>query len=230
MVGIATGMIGAAIVGGAVSAYGQHSANSVNQAINSKNLAWQEKMRATAYQATMQDMRKAGLNPILAASRGATNWGTPTPMAMHSATGGVADAIQKTISSGAQASKTPWEIENLRQDIDNKLQTMWTAEAQEALNIEQKNFLTQGIAKTIVEMKKIGVETDKIAISNRIDRLKAQFYERFPSAIAFKELGSIEGLIFGPLDSLLRNYNNYAPSAPVDGTGAPLTDDYRMAP
>lgn len=41
-----------------------------NQAEIARN--WQEKMRKTAYQDTVADMKAAGINPILAASRGAT--------------------------------------------------------------------------------------------------------------------------------------------------------------
>lgn len=60
--------------------------NDANNKVNRDNIAWQAKsmqasmdfqkyMRATAYQATMQDMKAAGLNPILAADRGATGSG-----------------------------------------------------------------------------------------------------------------------------------------------------------
>lgn len=60
--------------------------NDANNKVNRDNIAWQAKsmqammdwqqyMRSTAYQATMQDMKAAGLNPILAASRGATGAG-----------------------------------------------------------------------------------------------------------------------------------------------------------
>lgn len=35
-----------------------------------KNRRWQEKMRSTQYQTAMEDMRKAGLNPMLAYSQG----------------------------------------------------------------------------------------------------------------------------------------------------------------
>ncbi len=37
---------------------------------------WQEKMRATAYQATVKDMIAAGINPIMAAQLGATSVGS----------------------------------------------------------------------------------------------------------------------------------------------------------
>ncbi len=44
-----------------------------NSAEAATNRKWQQEMRRTAYQDTVQDMIKAGINPILAAQLGATN-------------------------------------------------------------------------------------------------------------------------------------------------------------
>lgn len=61
--------------------------NDANNKVNRDNIGWQAKslqatmnwqeyMRSTAYQATMGDMRKAGLNPMLAFAQGPNNWGS----------------------------------------------------------------------------------------------------------------------------------------------------------
>lgn len=62
----------------------QTSAKSYNSKETELARQWQRAMRKTAYQDTMEDMKKAGLNPILAAQNGATN----TPSASGASIGG----------------------------------------------------------------------------------------------------------------------------------------------
>lgn len=101
-----------AIISGVSSAFGQRSANRQNVALAEKRMSFedaqaarqmefQERMSSTAYQRAMGDMRKAGLNPMLAFQQGGAS--SPVGASGSGAQAQVEDAIGPGVSSAMEA-------------------------------------------------------------------------------------------------------------------------------
>ncbi len=92
-------MPAAAIIGGVFSAIGQKKANESNERIAKENRAFQERMSNTSIQRRMADLKKGGLNPILAGKFDAS-----TPAGAMATMGNVGGAGAEGAAKGAAAS------------------------------------------------------------------------------------------------------------------------------
>jgi len=113
--------------------------NSANKGMANRQMDFQERMSSTAYQRSMEDMRKAGLNPMLAYMQGGASAPSGASIPAQNVFGGVQDGLDKVASSTRQSTRLKQELINMEKtEAKTEAETKLIAANEEVAKINAK--------------------------------------------------------------------------------------------
>lgn len=139
--GIDWGGVASSVIPAFMGYLGQRQTNAANAQQAQQQMDFQREQTSTSYQRGVEDMQKAGLNPMLAYSQGGAASGGGAQATMgNEAQAGMSSAVQ-ALMTRQQLAQMAAQVENIQADTSNK--------EQQTTNLQSENLYT--LAKTATE-------------------------------------------------------------------------------
>lgn len=177
----------ATVIGGGLNFWSQERANEQNKMLMREQMAFQREMSNTAHQRQVEDLRRAGLNPILSANSGAS-----APSGSSAQMGAVNFG-----DLGASAKQVAMLSEELKQ-LQNSNKKL---EADTGLSNANKTVAVESAKKVAEETKNVKTQREATQLGNDMLRaslpkakLEGQFYSSPEGILKFyvdQALGTI---------------------------------------
>lgn len=197
-IGTAIGGLGGAVVGGLASFFGQNSANQTNIRLQKeankfsakqaqKQMDFQKDMSNTAYQRSMADMKKAGLNPMLAYQQGGAS--SPSGAAGSVQSAQVENTLSPALATALDVRRVQKELKAVdsQTDLNNAIKA--TQNAQTKLNETNAKMADANV-------KSLNAQMPAIEATARLDKKRADIDFNMVKADAISSrLGQYTGII-----------------------------------
>lgn len=136
------------------------STNETNIELADENRAWMERMSNTAYQRSRADMEKAGINPILMATKGGAS--TPSAQVAH-----IENSAPIISAAGPQMVNAAITAQTAQQNIK-------TSRSQEEVNNAERARLEEERKRIDEQRRQLELENEKKKAELPVQKLKAQ--------------------------------------------------------
>lgn len=168
------GMIGAAAIGAVSSALGQRSANKATAASTDKQLQFQKESAQNSYLWATQDMKRAGINPMLAYQRGGASALSGASYNAQNVMGGATrDAVSAAVTALA-AKRQKTEITNIKADTKKKDQEYQVLYGESIKKSKEVGLLEQQInsARAAAKRDKVAEEFYKTDFGKKMRQIE----------------------------------------------------------